>query len=155
LDLVQGRARIDHPEMDDDADPDGHLVGREDLLALDRQLALADVDQDDLHLRGPGEAQVDVPRDDVSPGAPRLRDHAILVIEPAVRVLDDDFVPGHGATSAPPPRRLRKQRSVLGPRSEADVQDVRTEYPNEPRSQRGLESNQRGPPATCSAGAEL
>ena len=43
----------------------------------------------------------------------------------------------------------------LEPRSEADLQDVRPASPNEPRSQRGLESNQHCPPATDFAGADL
>jgi hypothetical protein len=42
----------------DDADSDGDLVGREDLLALNGELALAHVDLQDLHLRPAGPARL-------------------------------------------------------------------------------------------------
>ena len=51
--------------------------------------------------------------------------------------------------------RGKSAEVVVSPRSEADVQDVRTAYPDDPRSQRGLESNQHCPSATDLAGAKF
>ena len=48
LDLVDRGARVGDAELHDDADPDRDFVGGEDFLALDGQLALADVNELDL-----------------------------------------------------------------------------------------------------------
>ena len=71
--------------------PHGHLVGREDLLALDRQVALADVHQDALDRGRPLEPAL-LRRDLVPAGLQHLRELAVLVPQPPVRVLDDELL---------------------------------------------------------------
>src|SRR5437016_8618428 len=52
--------RVGDEDLHHNADTDGHLVGGEDFLALDSELALTDVDEDDLDSRTAVEAKVQV-----------------------------------------------------------------------------------------------
>src|SRR5262245_47488168 len=85
------RARVADAELNDDANADCDLVGGQNLLPLDRQIALAHVDQRDLHFRSSIEAEVDFTRDQVTAGFQNPRHHAVLVTQSAVCVLDDYF----------------------------------------------------------------
>src|SRR5208337_1208261 len=135
------RSRIGHPELDDDADPDGHLIGRKDLLALDREVPLADVDQHCLHERAAEKSPVNVPGDHVPAGGEHLHQDSVLVQESAMCVLDDQLAPCHGATSAP---SSRHRSFVCG--SPVAVPMRSTSSPCirvEPRAQSVLGSNPR------------
>src|SRR6266508_440299 len=106
--------RVHHPELRDDADPDGDLVRRQDLLTLDGQLTLAQVDQDDLD---EGAAAERNPAGEAVPA--RLEDN----VEPTIDVAQtpvgaaDDHLTAHGGS--PPWRwagsaleRIRWEASV-------------------------------------------
>ena len=56
------RSRVGDAELHHNADTDGHLVGCEDFLALDSELALTDVHEDDLDSWTAVEAEVQVAR---------------------------------------------------------------------------------------------
>src|SRR5919202_1263811 len=79
-----------NPELDDDAHADGDLIRGQDLLTVDRQLALAHVDEHDLHPRAAAE-QLCAARNDVAAGVQDANQHAVLVPEATVRVLDEDL----------------------------------------------------------------
>src|SRR5262249_51654539 len=87
-DLMQGRLGIADAKLHEDADADGHLVGGEDFLPFDGQVALADIHQHDLNARPAVKAQVDVPRNNVAAGVEDLDKFAVLVPESTVGVLD-------------------------------------------------------------------
>ena len=101
---MHGGLGVGHAELDDDADADGDLVGRQDLLALDRQLALADVDQGHLDARRAIEAEVDVTRQGVPARAQDPGEDPILVVEAPVGILDDDLATGHPRSPPAHPR---------------------------------------------------
>jgi hypothetical protein len=95
-DPLDRRGRIDHPVLGDDADPQRDLVGREDLLALDEEFALAHVDQYDIDLRPPAPEHRRT-RKLVVARFQDLVEPAVDVAQPTVRAADGYFVcRGHG-----------------------------------------------------------
>ena len=88
IDDVQCRTRIDDPELNQNTDPNRHLVGGENLLALDRQFPFADVDQHDLDLRPAKQRQIDIARDSISPRLQHLHHPAVFVPDATVCLLD-------------------------------------------------------------------
>src|SRR5258707_2324039 len=92
-DLLHGSDRVDHLELGEDAHPDRDLVGRQDLLTLDCQLAFPHVDNHDLHRRAAPAKPAWTALWHVIPA--RLqhdRQPAVLVPQPTVRRLDDDVL---------------------------------------------------------------
>src|SRR5262249_24505284 len=84
-------------ELGDDADPHGNLVGGEDLLALDGELTLPHVNQDDVD--GGLAARPPVPaRQRVPPGIEHLVEPTVDVAQAPMRAPDHDLAtPSHGA----------------------------------------------------------
>ncbi len=97
---VNGRPGIDHRVLHEDADADGHLVGRQDFLALDGQIAIAHVHQHHFHLGPAPEGKQRHAGQFITAGAEHMDQHAVLVPQTAVRVLDDDVGIGHGSPSS-------------------------------------------------------
>jgi hypothetical protein len=117
-DFVHRRDRVDHLELGEDADPDRDLVGRQDLLALDGQLALSHVDNYDLH-HGAASAKraLTVLRDLVPARLQHPSQPAVLIPQPTVGRLDDDvlrhaFPPLGSRPGASPIRRTSDRMEV-------------------------------------------
>jgi hypothetical protein len=129
---VQGGHGIDDRELHEDADPNGNLVGRQDFLALDRQVTAAHINEYDFDLglalepeKSPGPREELPPGQLVPAGAQDLGENAVLVPEAAMGVLDKDFSLDHDqAIQAKEKKREAPKPVYVEDRQRSDLEDL-------------------------------
>jgi hypothetical protein len=95
LDGVQRELRIHDAELDDDADAQGDLVGGENFLAFDGEVAFTHVHERDFNLRALASENAFLLGNFVASGFEGFGEHAVFVPESAMGVLNYDFTFSH------------------------------------------------------------